>query len=207
VIVERLFDRQKVPGRAILFTTAMYRRTDREDWNTFQRVGNWLALALPYNTIRYVLGARDERQNFQLGDDVRFWLPRTTGATTYQLDGPQRGSGEIKEADTQLAASEARRQGNYHLSTGAGWSRHFSMNLRPEETNLLAGGPSVSEIEELFGPDSLRSMQDGPDLREIARALLGHVPKTELLPYLMLALLVFLALENLLANRFYRREE
>jgi hypothetical protein len=207
VILERVLDRQKVQGRALLYTTAMHRRIDRKDWNTFQQEGNWLALALPYSSIRYVLGAREERQNFQLGDDVRFWLPRTAGLTTYELDGPQRGNGEIKEGDTQLAVREARRPGNYSLSAGPSWSRHFSMNLSPDETNLTAGGPSPSEIEELFGPESLRLPDDGFDLREVALARLGHAPKTELLPLLMIGLLLFLALENLLANRFYRKQD
>jgi aerotolerance regulator-like protein/VWA domain-containing protein len=206
LLMEKLFDRSKTPGRVVLFTSAMYQRQDWKDkdhWNTIYQ--NWLSFALPYHTVRYLLGARDEKQSFQLGEDVRFWLPRGSGLTSYQLAGPQTSTGEIKDRDTIVTVTDARRPGNYKLSAGESWIRHFSVNLNPAETNLLAGRPSPSEIEDLFGPESLRTGQ-GIDLKTLALARLGHAPKTELLPYLMIGVLVLLSLENLLANRFYRRE-
>jgi hypothetical protein len=78
----------------------------------------------------------------------------------------------------------------------------FSVNLPPEEC-LLARVP-VQDIEALFGPGAVVPVERRGSLRE---ALQGHWSQpVELFPVLMIALLLALAVENLLANKFYRRE-
>jgi hypothetical protein len=209
VLAEKVFNRERIHGRVILYTTAMYLRADwKEGWNNFLDLGgNWLGLALPYLSVRHVLGAREERQNLMVGEEPRFWLPRNAGLTSYQLTGPQNATGEIKDKDTQAVVSDARRPGNSRVAAGDVWTRSFSLNLPPIETNLLTGGPSSADIEALLGSGSYHALADSVDVQKLAFARLGRVPKRELLPYLMIAVLVFLALENLLANRFYEREK
>ncbi len=61
----------------------------------------------------------------------------------------------------------------------------------------------IQEIESLFGPDAVIPFDRKADFGELLK---GHWSEpVELFPLLMIALLVILAMENLLANKFYRR--
>lgn len=208
-LVERTFDPRKVGGRVLLLTTAMYRRAERswrDDWNQYSDSGNWMAVAWPYLTTRYVLGARETRSNFNLDEEVRFWLPRGPGFTAYDLTGPQNGSGDVAIGQTQLTITQAQRPGNYKVAApGGSWEAYFSVNLPPAETQFVPR-LAPAEVERLFGDSSVFGGQDALNLPELARTKLGQSPKSELLPYLMIGLLLLLAGENLLANRFYRRD-
>ncbi len=215
-LVERRFTTgEKAGGIAVLFTTAMYRRDRTDDrykkwteWNNYQD-GTWFYLALPYLTLKHVLGARAERQNFQLGDDVRFYLPLDPGFTGFNLQGPDLfTTGLIEKKQEELVIREASRPGNYHLSGsgGASWQRYFSVNLPPVETQLVANRPRPEDIESLFGEKSVATLEEEPDIAKAVQARLGQSDPFPLLPFLMIGLLLLLAGENLLANRFYRQD-
>jgi hypothetical protein len=201
-ILERIIDPQKAQGRVLLFTTAMYR--PKKDWNTIWDA--WTYVGLTYATARHVLGSREERQNFLLRDDVRFWLPQALAISSYSLTGPETGVGEIKPGQAQLLVTEARRPGNYRVAAGDAWQRHFSTNLAAVETLLTTQRPAVTDLEAQLGDKSVYTSDQVPDLRDLTREKLGQRPSTELLPLLMIALLLALVLENLLANRFYKQD-
>jgi hypothetical protein len=62
----------------------------------------------------------------------------------------------------------------------------------------------TERIEALFGPESVLPVDHKTNLHD---ALQSHWSQPiELLPWLMILVLLLLAIENLLANRFYRRE-
>jgi hypothetical protein len=87
------------------------------------------------------------------------------------------------------------------LSAGD-WSTRFSVNVSPEEC-LLLPRLGTDAIEEVFGPDSI--VQVGQS-RRLKDALEGQFRQpVELFPWLMILLLFALAVENLLANKFYRQ--
>ncbi len=210
-LVERIFDPQRVRGRVLLFTTAMYGRPDDlgwRDWNNYNRPNAWFYPALTYLTVRHAIGAREERQNFTLEEEVRFWLPRVRTFREYQVSGPARGLGALEEGQPLLLVREATLPGNYTVSdsTGKVWQRFFSRNLAPLETQLVSQRPELSAIQELLGENSVHSLNDETSVRDLARTGLGITPKAELLPFVMIGVLFLLAAENLLANRFYRRE-
>jgi len=87
----------------------------------------------------------------------------------------------------------------------------------PEESDLSR--VPAAEIDLLLGPghepEGPEQGRQDPDSivpvdrhADISHVLSGHVSQPiELFPYLMLGLLFFLALENLLANKFYKKEE
>jgi len=78
----------------------------------------------------------------------------------------------------------------------------FSLNVSPEENRLTRVPPEP--IEALLGPGSLIQADQKTDLSE---TLQNHWSQpVELLPTLMILLLLVLAVENLLANKFYRQE-
>ncbi|HYV34659.1 MAG TPA: hypothetical protein VE988_03080, partial [Gemmataceae bacterium] len=109
----------------------------------------------------------------------------------------------VEEGQNEARIPQAAEPGNYTLRAGdtdpVAW---FSVNLPPEESDLTKV-PKM-EIEAVLGPDAVLTIEGRTDLKEVMR---GHVSRpVELMPILMLVLLVLLALENLLANKFYRRE-
>ena len=212
-VVERSFDRRLARGRAILFTTLMYRRTDRDwrDWNNFLEESGgagWIGLALPYLSVEYVLGARGEPTNFTLGEELRFPLPTVQRLSEYRLTGPQSAMGKIPDLAQYLALPEINRPGNYQVSDLKGnlWSVPFSVNLPPRETQLLQNRPTAEQMQEVLGPDSVTLWSDSVDIRKLVREKFGQAHEVDLLPILMVLCLVFLAAENFLANRFYRGE-
>lgn len=204
----------KLRGQVILFTTAMYDTSNK--WNNYLQ--GWFYPALAYVATAHVMEARREQQNFLLGEDVRFWLPPGPGFDAYGLTGPAGGKGEVKPGQQQLAVFDVKREegvrpetirpGNYRVSDrdGKRWHRHFSLNLDPEESHLVSGRPEPDAIAALLGDGSYYPYQQVGNFAELARSRLGQTPKSELLPYLMIGVLLLLAGENFLANRFYRRE-
>ena len=202
-IVERLPDPQSSQGRVLVFTTPLYR--PRKEWNTIW--DSWTCLGLTYATARYLVGARDERNNFTLRDDIRFWLPQGLAATAYALTGPETSVGEIRPKASQLSLTKTLRPGNYRVAAGDAWQRHFSVNLAAVETMLLQQRPAVTDIEDLLGPGSVVTGSEAPQLHALLYDRLGHRPSVELLPWIMIAVLILFALEGLLANRFYRSEQ
>ena len=60
-------------------------------------------------------------------------------------------------------------------------------------------------MEALFGNGTIVTAERGANLRELLKGQWSE--PLELFPYLMVLLLFVLALENLLANKFYRRED
>lgn len=212
-LLERVFDRTKVLGRVLLFTTPMYRRTSRDwkDWNNFLEESGgagWIALALPYLSIEHVLGARGEPTNFLLGEDLRFLLPTGQKLLEYKLTGPQNGTGKIPEKSTSVLLTDLAKPGNYQIAdpTGKLWSASFSLNLPARETQLLLNRPEPAALEGVFGEGCVQTWADDLDLNQLVREKFGVAQETDLLPWLMVLCLLFLALENLLANRFYRED-
>jgi hypothetical protein len=79
----------------------------------------------------------------------------------------------------------------------------FSINVRPEECQLARVPPE--RVEEYLGRESVISLDRAANLNVAVQG--RYKQPIELLPLLMLLLLVVLAVENLLANRFYRRTD
>lgn len=201
-VIERIPDPNKNQGRVILFTTPLYR--PRKDWNTIW--DSWTCVGLTFATARHLVGARDERQNFTLRDDIRFWLPPGSGATAYTLSGPETAVGEVRPGQSHLLLTEVQRPGNFRVALGDSWQRHFSVNLPALETMLLQQRPTAADIEDLLGPNTVVAAEQAPQLTELTRQKLGQRPSVELLPWLMIAVLLVLAFENFVATRFYRQE-
>jgi hypothetical protein len=209
-ILQGVFEGDKVRGRVLLFTTTFYRRTDADaqDWNNYFKQWEY-SFALPYLSVRHVMGAQKELQNFTLGKTAaQFWLPRGLKLEGYGLSGPETASGEIKPGQQQLALPEAREPGNYEVANSGPvvWQRPFSVNLLPLESDLVGGRPDAKEIRELFGENALVGHDEEPDLRKLIRKRLGQGEHLELLAILLVLTVLVLALENLLSNRFYRHE-
>ena len=112
-------------------------------------------------------------------------------------------SEEIRFDDDRWNAERMPRAGNYAVigtDGDASTTLHkFSVNIAAEESDLTR--ISVSDLEAVLGKDAVVPQ----DRRRSIVETLNWDEPLELFPWLMIALLLLLALENLLANRFYRR--
>jgi hypothetical protein len=216
-LVERRFDpKQSVRGRVLLFTTPLDDShitgrdaggRDHERWNSYLQ-GQSFYLVLAQKTIGYLAGdAEGGKFNFLCGQTVPMPLPPEPRFSSYTLQGPGLTSAEAiisrGENQSKLTITKAAQPGNFRVFGGdAKLAGAFSMNIAPEES-LLAPMP-VEPIEALFGPGSVLPLDQK---REMSEALKDRWSQpVELLPWLMLFVLMVLAVENLLANKFYRQE-
>jgi hypothetical protein len=196
-------------GKVVLFTTPMDGRRDSAGNPANNFNDQWFYFALVNEAVRYLAGeAEDASLNHIAGPAVTITLPLTPRFPTYTLQGPgligadsqvQRG-----EAAGELRLTQPQQPGNYVLSGGnRQWETRFSLNIAPEECLLLPRVPAEA-IEELFGPESVAQVGQ----KRIKDALEGQFRQpVELFPWLMILLLLALAFENLLANKFYKQRE
>jgi hypothetical protein len=81
------------------------------------------------------------------------------------------------------------------------WREGFSVNAPAEETNLER--VPIEQIEALLGPKSVTPADKESPIREILKG--KFTTPIELFPFLMILLLLFMAFENLLSNKFYKQ--
>ncbi|MCS7045299.1 MAG: BatA domain-containing protein [Gemmataceae bacterium] len=205
-----VLERTGLPGKVIVFTTPLDARTPR--WNNYLETNSSFYVALAYVTTRYLTGEEKGIQvNFVCGiDEPRLPLPLTPRLSAVTVQGSE-------FLETVPIAPEAREvrfrdvfaPGIYEVYGQAAQGQpsvplgHFSINLAPEKGDLTR--VPASEIESIFGAGAMVVAERGVDLRQLLRGQWNE--PLELFPYLMIALLFVLAMENLLANKFYRRED
>ncbi len=208
-VIERLFDpKLKMRGKVILFTTPLDER--KPAWNNYDATITSFQYALALQSGRYLCGDRESQPlNFTLGQDTpTVPAPRGTKHTRFTLVGPDLLENVTVGDKTQLDFKELSAPGNYVLQgnlpnqeRGDTLAR-FSLNVPGEESDLSRA--PLAEIEPLLGKDAVRAVRQAVDL---ADALQGQWSEpVELYPLLMVVLLLALALENLLANKFYRQQ-
>jgi hypothetical protein len=109
------------------------------------------------------------------------------------------------EKQPELQITKAAMPGNFRVVETNNVNKlvgAFSLNLPTEESQLIRLSPEP--IEALFGPGSVLPL-DGKT--SLPAALQDHWKQpVELLPRLIVLVVILFALENLLANKFYRRE-
>jgi hypothetical protein len=207
-LLETTFPRPEVRGRVLLFTTPFDGRRDPGglDWNDYLNKSFYMVLTL--QAAGYLAGdTEDANFNFTAGAPVPVPLPLSPRFPTYTLQGPGLNPSDIlvqrPENMNELRLAQATAPGNFTL-TGGGreWSAKFSVNAPPAESLLLPRVPPET-VAELFGPDSVLAPGQS---RKLSELLDTHFRQpVELFPWLMILLLLALAVENLMANKFYRQ--
>jgi hypothetical protein len=207
-LLERNFDRKKVKGRVILFTTALDQAHLRaqKPWNDYLKTSFYLVLV--NKVVGFLAGEAEEGGfNYLAGQAVTVSLPPSSRSSTYALRGPGLSASEATvrrgEGRTELTFSQAVTPGNYVLMDPDGkQTAQFSVNIPAGESELTR--VPTEQIEAVFGPGSILPLNLGTSFKE---ALQGHWSQPlELFPWLMILLLLALAVENLLANKFYKRD-
>jgi len=195
-------------GRALTVTTPISDRPNQNPWNLLPVSDEaWPFLILVNQMASYLVGSGNEQLNYFAGQTAVLNLDPETQRTNYLLTGPGNVSVPIS-ADPQrhrLVITAAELPGNYRVLSGgreSGFDRPLSVNLAPEQTQLER--LDKNELAQIFAPNKIRIAQTKQQIdRDISMGRVGR----ELFPPLILAVAVFLALESLLANRFYRSPE
>ncbi len=211
-VLERLFDaKSAVRGKVLLLTTPLDTRGPA--WNDYAEDVTSFYVALLSQATGYLAGEVAPPQlNFTLGRGdpvVRLpSVPALVGPPT--LRGPDvLKTLALEPGETQITLRELSAPGNYFIEGKAKESGElrrlagFSLNVPPEETDLTR--VPAAEIEPLFAGNALVTLHRQESLHQALQAYRNE--PLDLVPYVMFGLLLALALENLLANRFYRKAD
>jgi hypothetical protein len=202
-VVERLLGK----GKVLLLTTPLDDKTTA--WNKYRLEPTIFDFTLAWLCARHlVAGADNPKLNFEFGVGLPSWrsseavaFPKyfLTGDATLEirLDGNGRWTGDLLSKPGNYAL-EGRIPDANKVETL--WK--FSVNAPATESDLTR--LDESEIDAALGQGALVRQDARTPLLDSIGA--HWTEPMELFPWLMLALLLFLALENLLANKFYRQE-
>jgi hypothetical protein len=196
----------KARGRVLLFTTKL--DGSGPDWNNY-KVDNSFYLVLAQRSMAYLAGDTEGGAfNHRSGDTVLVDLPAEARDSAYTVQGPGlTGTDAIVQRPqdrSELRVPQALMAGNYKVfgPDGGDPVATFSLNVREDVCDLSR--VPADKIEALLGTNALLPLDHKTKL---ADALSKHWSQPlELFPWLMIVLLLVLAVENLLANKFYRRE-
>lgn len=206
-ILEGVYNQEKVRGRLLLFTTSFDAREPR--WNNYLEAITSFYPVLAQLAMRYLTGDAEEADFSHLcGQLVSVRLPTEPRYPTYTLDGPGLSPNESivirPENRADVLLRQAIMPGNYTLYAGDSKERvaWFSLNVAAAESQL--GRVAAEVLEAVLGSDVLVPIGHGVSLREAMQGQWGQ--PVDLLPWLLILVLLVLAGENWLANRFYRQE-
>jgi len=206
-------DATKMKGRVLLLTTRMDIPPQDEDWHDYWRSeGSSWYVVFPWLVIRYMAGdTADANFNYQTGQSVVVPLPKgglPRGAKVI-VEG---GGGFIgadasldmgdKQTELRIEPPRTNQPGNFKLQVpGLEWRDGFSLNAPADESTL--DKVPAEGIEDLTGKGSVVPLGKDLKLRD-ALAVVSDQP-IDLFPWLLILVLMLLALEGLVANRFYRK--
>jgi hypothetical protein len=210
-VLERLFDAKSgTRGKVLMLTTPL--DAQQPVWNNYRESVTKFLPSLLMQATGYLAGEADAPQlNFTLGrgDPVVTLAAGPTPATLATLRGPELRPLTLDLGQAQLVVRELTLPGNYLIEGKAKESGElrrlagFSVNVPAEECDLTK--VPAGDLEPLIGPDALMALGRQGSLHDAMQSYRSE--PLDLMPYFMLALLFALALENLLANKFYRQPD
>ncbi len=197
-ILERTIGR----GRVLVMTTPVSDRPNQTPWNLLPVGEAWPFLILANQMMSYLVGGSDQQLNYLAGQTAVLQLDDSQ-RRAFMLFAPGGMSFPIT-ADLkrrELAITTTDQVGNYRLQAGGagGVDLGFSVNYAPDQTRL--DRLTDAELTGVFGTVKYRLAHTREQIdRDISMGRVGR----ELFPALILLVAVALALEMLVANRFYR---
>jgi hypothetical protein len=205
LVARALGGKDERPGKVLLFTTILDDR--KPAWNDYPSSLSSFYVVLAFQSTSYLAGDAEPVQlNFLLGQTAPVVaLPlaqRSRGTYNLLRNGVQSAEVPAESGHNVLRLPQAQKPGNYTVTAEGKQVAALSVNL-PQEEVLLDRLP-ITEVEALFGHGSVVPVDVRADL---SAAMSGQWSQpVELFPFLMVLILFVLAVENLLANKFYRRE-
>lgn len=195
-------------GRVLLFTTPANEPPQRPRqppvWNElWSGEDAWPWFVLVNESLRYVARLGEGKLNYVSGETVVLQNDTQRHPISYQAFTP---NGEVQTVPARDDAVTVRfndRPGTYRLRGNAAGPvvRGFSSNLPASATDLTR--VPAGELDALLGKDRYQLARSREEIhRVVGQQRVGQ----EMYPYVILLLAAALALEQVLANRFYRGE-
>lgn len=193
-------------GRAVTMTTPISDRPNRDPWNYLPVGEAWPFVILMNQLAAYLVGSADQQLNYVAGQTAVLPLERFPTARPFVMTTPPPQELKVPlSSDSQrraLTITATDHPGNYRVQGGgeaAGTDLGFSVNLAPEQTALER--VPKEKLKEIFGPFEFQLVGSEEQLK---RAIgVGRVGRN-LFPLAILLVALAMALEHVVANRFYR---
>lgn len=200
-------------GRVLMYAMTFDERRDVKTdapWHNYNE-GSSFQLVLSILTLRYLVGETQAvRMNYETGQMVLVKWPTDPkkNEKPFFLAGPDVLNSESqvkrdpKEAYFRWPPEKTGTAGLFTLANeDKSWAEGFSLNIPGTESDLAR--VPIEQVETFFGKEGVAAADKDLKLREVLK---GHLSQpVELFPFLMVLLLLFLAFENLLANKFYSK--
>ena len=154
--------------------------------------------------MRYLVASQGSRLNFSVGETAVIPNSRFRYPDRYQLFTPLEQPQDVVAVDERVQVKFTEYPGTYRLKgfLGGPVQRGFSVNLPASVTDLQRLEPQ--QLDAILGADRYQLARSTEDLvLGVGEARLGR----EFYPVLLSLVALVLALETLLANRFYRPAE
>ena len=203
-----LLERSLGKGRVMTMTTPISdpaRPRGRAAWNELPTSEDaWPYFVLVNELMLYLAGAGESQLNYTAGETAVLRNDPNEAPPRYQLFTPAEEPQEVQATEGRLTITFTERPGAYRLKGNLGGPvvRGFAVNL-PARASELARLPRP-ELDQLLGEGRYQLARNEKEIvREVGETRVGR----EFYPYLLALLVVILALEHLLSNRFYRRQE
>jgi hypothetical protein len=199
-----LIERQIGAGSVIVMTTPVSDSASDDPWNLLPTGPEpWPFLALINGVVQHLAGAGRTQLNYVAGQTIVLPLSAEEQVSSYVLQLPD-GSAVRQSLTTgqrNLSFATAESLGNYRVRAGGRQEkldRGFSVNAPPEMARLER--VTAADAVKVLGKERARV---ATNREEIALSVgIGRVGR-ELFPILILVVALAMALEQLLANRFY----
>ncbi len=209
-LIERVFKGSRT-GRVMVWTTPLSRRADPKSpdaWNEFPNpLAGWSFFYLMNQTVSYMTGSVEEGLVFDAGRDVVLPIDPTRRLKDYGVQDPKGKTVETvspPSGSDSMFVSAPQQLGNWSVKgTGNEGSVDvlgFSVNPPVSETQFVP--LETSDLNRLFPGKDRYTLADDPETLNRA-VTVGRVGR-ELFPWIMLAVMMVVTVESLLANKFYR---
>jgi len=201
-----LVERPLGAGRVLVMTTSVSDPASRADaWNLLPTGDEpWPFVMLANELVYYLVGGGQEQLNYLAGGTVAIHLGPDTSASVYSLTTP--GGDQLRtnvdEKRDAIVVTATDQPGNYLLRAGGSDDhneRGFSINLPPSAGELSRVTPA--ELKAVFGDIPFKLARDRTEIdRSVSAGRAGH----ELFPFLIVLVVIVLAAEQVISNRFYQ---
>ena len=205
-----IVDRPVGKGRVITSTTSVSDAASRAGarnyvpWNLLPTGDDKFPFFLLANTItEYLVGSGNRRLNYATGDTAVVALGDGERHPIYVFSTPRGDQIRTSVDDRQdaIVVTSTEAAGNYRLQAGGEQATQlgFSVNLPASVSQLERVTPD--DLKLIFGETPFRLARDRESIdRNVNAVRVGR----ELFPYLMILLVLILAAEQVVSNRFYQ---
>lgn len=196
-------------GRALVLTTPVtdpLRPVGRKPWNELLTGEDaWPGFVLVNEMLLHLTGSSEARLNYTTGETAVLRNDPATQPERYQLFTPLDNPQDILARDGRITVRFTDNPGAYRLRgqrNRQSLVRGFAVNLSADVGDLTRW--PADKLTDLLGKDRFHL---ATSKEEINRAVGSDRIGSEFYPLLMLLLVAALAGEQVLANRFYRKDE